>query len=237
MRSWLRIAAFDDKALAPAARAHADRIVFDLASAEPGKLVQARAGCAAFLRLSSGLCRYVIVHDFASGQTEGDLAIACADGADGIILAGTSDGAEVQRLDVHLSALEAVNGGSVGRTKIVARCDTAAGALASASFREKSARLEALCWSPEALARNIGAPGASTGERQLISPLQQAQAMIVLAAAAAGAAAIDVDESGAGPDPGSFKRLCQDSQSMGFAGMMTADVSRIAIANEVFAQL
>ncbi|MDI7864057.1 hypothetical protein MRS76_19090 [Rhizobiaceae bacterium n13] len=232
MRSWLRLATLDEKSLARTARTHADRLVFDLACIGPQEPSRSRNECAAFLRLSQGLRRYVVVHDFASGECEDDLAAIFAEGPDGIILAGAQNGAEIQRLDVLLSTLEAVNDVPLGRTRIVARCDTAAGILGAASYRAKSERLEAVGWSPVALANEIGATDTYAADGRLIAPLQQAQGLIQLAAAAAGVAALAADEGLV--DAEVFSPRCREARAVGFAGMMTSDPARVAIINQVF---
>lgn len=232
MRSWLRLSTVEDKALGRGARAHADQLVFDLSGASPAEASHARANCISFLRLSINSRRFVMIHSLKSGLAEEDLAAIAADMPEGIVLAGTEDGAEIQKLDVLLSVQEATNGIDPGRTAIVGFCETANGVLSASSYRDRSKRLEALAWSSTALAKHLAAARVVDNSSRLTDPLRQARGLIRLGAAAAGVAAIDCGD--AVPDENLIRKACDESQADGFAGMITTDPTRIAVINETF---
>ena len=232
MRSWLRLSTVEDKALGRGARAHADCLVFDLSGTSPAEAERARANCVSFLRLSVNSRRYVMIHPLGSGLAEDDLIAIGPDLPEGIILAGTEDGADIQKLDALLSVQEASHGLEPERTSIVGHCDTANGVLSAGSFRNRSKRLVALGWSATALAKHLGATRVVDESRRLTDPLRHARASVRLGAAAAGVAAIDCGD--AVPDENFVRQACSESQADGFTGMMTGDPLRIALINDAF---
>lgn len=208
-RSWLEVG--DD--LAAAAEAAERVVVAPSRLAESATLpVPDRLRC--FLRLEA--------KDADSLAEQARLAVET--GLGGVILPGPCRGADVQRLDVMLSAAEAVAGRAVGEMRIVALAtDHPAGVLALDSFSGKSPRLLALGGAGRRLA------AALSLEDPAAEPIRQARGLLVLAAAAAGVAALADSQSG--PD---FEAACHRDRADGFSGKIATTADEAAVINAVF---
>lgn len=222
MRSWLICDANDAAGLADARNGAADVLVLDLTAAGPADKPAARAAACAVLAQTmakaAGACRrYVMIHPL-SPWAQADLEAVMPAAPDGILLPGATSGADVQQLDVMLSVAEALAGLAAGRTRIVAMCgDTAAGALAAASFSGKSQRLQALAWSGTALSGHLGAALPAQAGVPFADSVRLARALTLLGATAAGVGCLDCWPQDAGdlPDDAGHR-----ARAEGFSGML-----------------
>ena len=226
MRSWLLVPAIDAAMLRQALTSAADVLVVDLVAAPPSDKERARRNAGAFLRERDGWRGFVMAHPHDTGLLEADIDMALDSRADGILLSGVRAASDLQRLDVMLSAREAITGIAVGSTRIAALCgDNPAGAInIGEALAKASTRLDALGWSANALAAAIGAAAADDlGE--IASAVRSA---LLLAATAAGIAAIDTDRQAVDPkDLHAVKR-------QGFAGCLTRDPMQLPAINAAF---
>lgn len=209
-RSWLLVG----KDRMPPSASPAECIVVELFHLAAGTGLAAKA----FLR----------IEDRSEAALCESARLAVERGCEGVVLAGARDGAEVQKIDVILSAAEAVAGSPLGGTAIVALAgDHPSGVMALASFAGKSSRLLALGGGGEALRRALRLESLSAG------PVRQARGLLALAAAQAGVAALAGAEPGLSPD--AFEAACRRDRADGFAGKLVATPEEAAVANAVFA--
>jgi citrate lyase beta subunit len=131
-------------------------------------------------------------------------------GVQRVILGNCLGGDDLQHFDLLLSVAEARLGLEAGTIKIIASAaDSAKGVARLSSFEGKSARLEGLTWSRDALASNLGCDPQS-------ATVELVRLQLVIAARACGVATYDSagflgDESRAD--------FISKSRSLGFDGM------------------
>lgn len=148
-------------------------------------------------------------------------------GLAGIVLGKAREGADLQRLDVMLSAAEALSGQPVGGMGIVAlAADHPAGVLALSGFAGKSPRLVALGGGGDTLRHALG-----LADREA-EPLRQARGLLVLAAAMAGVPALAGAEAGLAR--GDFATLCRRDRDQGFRGKFVTSEEEARIVNAIF---
>lgn len=163
----------------------------------------------------------------AGQETADSIRRAAASGLAGIVLGNAREGADLQRVDVLLSAAEALSGRPVGGMGIVARAaDHPAGVLALSSFADKSPRLVALGGGGDTLRHALGLASREA------EPLRQARGLLVLAAAAAGVPALAGAEAGLAPED--FEALCRRDRDQGFHGKFVTSDEEARIVNAVF---
>ncbi|MCC2610182.1 hypothetical protein [Neorhizobium petrolearium] len=214
IRSWLIVEPSADMATVHAAGA--DRLVLDLTgSSESWESVA--GSCKAWAELDPDHLPAFLLPPFASMRTEVAAEYAIRAGAVTVLLGGTRNGAEVQRLAVVLRVEELRFGRPPGSTGIVALADSA-GILAAASFERCSDRLYGLGW------------------EQDFDPLSDAtrlaRATIGLAASTIGVMAIDaVSPTRNGP----FQSECRIARENGFTGKLSRRLDQIQIINHIFA--
>jgi len=214
IRSWLIVGPSADMSTIHAAGA--DRLVLDL-TGSPESWGAVAGFCKAWAELDPDQPPAFLLPSFASMRTEVAAEYAIRAGAVTVLLGGTRNGAEVQRLAVVLRVEELRCGRPPGSTAIVALAD-AAGILAAASFERCSERLLGLGWELD------------------LDPLSDtarlARAAIGLAASAIGVMAIDaVSPTG----NTSFQAECRIARENGFAGKLSRRFDQIQIINHVFA--
>ena len=226
MRSWLLVPATDAAMLGQALTSTASVLVLDLVAVTPSRKEQARQDAVAFLRKRGQRRCFVTAHAHDSGLLEADIDAALGGGADGILLSGARAAADLQRLDVILSAREAIMGTGVGSTRIMAMSgDTPEGILNTGEAMAKaSSRLDALGWSAGTLAATIGAAGPD----DLGETATTARAALLFAAASAGIAAIDTDRETVDP------QNLHAARRQGFAGCLTREPGQLAAINAAF---
>jgi citrate lyase subunit beta/citryl-CoA lyase len=150
----------------------------------------------------------------SSGRTEAAVEIAIQYGAASVVLAGTRNGAEVQKLDMVLRVAEIRAGTVPGKTEIIGLAN-AAGILASSGFARCSPRLKAVGW--------------EGGYDPLSDTARVAAATIALAASVAGVAAIDTISPTS--DAAAFLSECERARINGFSGKFCRSVDQIPIIN------
>lgn len=211
-RSWLW-AEIDMWADTPAC---ADRFVIAPSALESASSLPAALRDCIFLRLSH-----------AEGSLVESLNRAVAAGLGGILLEAPCHGAAVQKVDVLLSAAEAMGNKPVGAMSIIALAgDHPKSVPVPGEFTDKSSRLAGIGGPGQGLRTALSLPGLDS------EPIRQARGLTVLSAAAAGVVAI------AAPDPGltetAFDTACRKDRADGFAGKLVMTIAEAAIANRVF---
>ncbi len=163
-----------------------------------------------------------------------DVAAATGAGADAIMLPKPRSGAYVTRLDAEITRLEALRGGPLGTTRIVAiATERAASLLAMASYEGASPRLDALAWGAEDLSAEIGARTSADEMGAPTSPFRLARDLCLIGAAAAGVAAIDQVYTRLGDLDGLAREALAAARD-GFQGKMAIHPDQVAVINRAF---
>lgn len=181
----------------------------------------------------SSLALYVMVHASSSDALQDDLAAIVPLAPAGIILPCTDGGSDLQKLDVMISAQEALADLPVGRTRIVALTGDHAGvAFTGGTYQAKSGRLEALGWWADRAAGRIGVNRMHESNGRLAAPLEAVRTLTLLGASTAGVGAIDT------PSPiidlDRFRAECDSARGDGFAGKIAISAEQTAVINSVF---
>lgn len=234
IRSALFVPADSERKLARAPEAGADLLLLDLEdSVGAERKPAARALLAEWLAAPGRPAAHVRVNAFDTGMTFLDLAAVLAGRPEGIMLPKCAGAAEVQRLSAALDALEAREGISPGRTKILPiATETPAALFTLGTYAGAGARLSALTWGGEDLAAAIGAR-ANKHEGVFDDVFRLARALCLAGAAAAGVPALDTvypdfrDEAG-------FVAECAEARRMGFAGKCAIHPGQVAAINAAF---
>lgn len=235
-RSWFAASADDAEKLAEGLKTGADVLVIDLSQSDSAGAPQARENALRFLRQARPAVApafYVMVHDGGSALLREDVAAVVPLAPAGLILPRAAAGADVQKLDVMISAQEALSGLPPGNIRIIAMAaDTAAGLFTAGSYGAKSSRLQALAWSADRLAADLGLNASKDIGSGLTAPLETARSLVLLGAAAAGVEAVDA--SSPGRDIAVFEAECRAAKACGFAGKFALDARQVEIANAIF---
>jgi citrate lyase subunit beta/citryl-CoA lyase len=163
-----------------------------------------------------------------------DLAAVIAARPDGIVLPKARDGADLQRLDHWLEALEAASGHEIGSTKVVALVtETARAVLAGASFASPPARVVGYTWGAEDLAADVGASANRTADGEYEYVYALGRAACLLMAAAAGVAAIDTTDVEF-RDVAALERRARASRRDGFVGKLAIHPAQLAPIHAAF---
>ncbi|TCL73669.1 aldolase/citrate lyase family protein [Rhizobium sp. BK251] len=236
-RSWHVASASDTKQLDAALIAGADAFVIDLSHAGPEEAAHLRAQVADWLvrhrsRLASAL--YVMVHAASSALLQDDIIALTPFAPDGFIIPESAGGADIQKVDVMISAQEAVAGIAAGSMGIVALpADTSTGVFGGMTYARKSTRLQALAWSADRLAQHLKLEDWQLPDGRLAPPLETARDHCLIGAAAASVASIDLTAPSG--DPEHFTAECRRAKAMGFSGKLAANARQVEIINTVFA--
>lgn len=229
MRSHLLVPADDAKKLEAALQSEADCLWLDLGGASAPR---ARKLALATLQEARRTPIYVCPHAIESGEIDADLDAVMKGAPDGIVLAKSRGGADIQHLGAKLALREAEYDLADGSTRIIAvAAQTPAAIFKMGTYAGASRRLLALCWGPEELAMAIGAKGPPDGS--MTGPYALARSLTLMAAKAAGVAAID--SVYADLDRGGLKAACEAAQRDGFAGKLALDADQAALINTFFA--
>jgi citrate lyase subunit beta/citryl-CoA lyase len=153
---------------------------------------------------------------------------------DGIVLPKARTGADLQRLDHWLEALEAQHGHPARSIKVVALVTEAAQAvLAGSSFIAPPARVVGYTWGAEDLAADVGAFANRTADGEYALVYQFARAACLLMAAAAGVAAIDTTDVEF-RDVAAVERRAQAARRDGFVGKLAIHPAQLAPIHAAF---
>lgn len=214
IRSWLVVEPFANAATVHAAGA--DVTALDL-TGSPESWNAIADFCREWAEVVPDKRLAFLLPAFSSTRTDAAVDIAVRHGAASVILSGTRNGAEVQRLDMALRVAEIRAGVVPGRTAITALAD-AAGILAAVSFERCSTRLKSIGW--------------EGGHSPLSDTARFAAAAIALAASAAGVAAIDALSSTS--DKATFLSECERARTNGFSGKLCRSLDQVPIINRIF---
>ncbi|MEZ2127468.1 MULTISPECIES: aldolase/citrate lyase family protein [unclassified Sinorhizobium] len=235
-RSWFAAPADDAEKLVEGLKSGADALIIDLSQSDSANAPQARENAVRLLRQArptTAPALYVMVHDGKSAILREDIAAVIPLAPAGVILPSAEAGADVQKLDVMISAQEALAGLPPGKIRIVAMAaDTAAGLFSAGSYGAKSSRLQALAWSADRLAADLGAHAAQDTNGRWIAPLEMARSLVLLGAAAARVEAIDA--SSPDSDIAAFEAECRAAKAYGYSGKFVLNAEQVAIASLIF---
>ena len=145
----------------------------------------------------------------------------------GVILSGSTSGADVTRLAALMRPREAMAGIHDGTTRIIAMAtDTPASVLALATYAGASPRLMALAWDDAPLAQALGA-------EDMTGTVPSLRTGTLMAAAAAGLAAFDRPFGGSAV---SLAREADAARRAGFAGKLVVSADQVGIINAAFSR-
>jgi len=222
MRSLLLVAPDDDAALARATASGADALVLDLADRDRDTCRRALA------TLGSTQMARSFVRVRLTTEITATLDVVMPARPRGVLLAGTTGGADVTRLSALLRPREALAGIADGATRIVAMAsDTPRSLLAAASYAGASECLIGLAWDIDALSRALAVH--DTGDLA-----RHARTTVLLAAAAAGVAAVDRPYDG--NDVKLLEEEAQAARATGFTGKLAVHADQVPVINAVFSR-
>jgi citrate lyase subunit beta/citryl-CoA lyase len=157
-----------------------------------------------------------------------DLEACIGPDVDGIAITKTRSAAHVQRIDDHVSALEAKRGLTLGHTRLIAMIETPAAYFLMPAIAQASARLAAMNIGGEDFAL---ATGMEPTEETLLMPKQQ----MIFAARSAGILPLGFLASVAGfGDPEAFARMVRRSRSFGFMGASCIHPGQVPVVNREY---
>lgn len=194
MRSMLFVPGDRPERFAKAEQSGADAVILDLEDAvTPQRRPYARDAVADYLGSSARTVPlWVRINPVDSHDALPDLGRIAAARPDGIMLPKARDGADVQRLDHWLEALEAARGCETGSIRVIPLIsEWAVALLRAASFAPTPARVFGMSWGAEDLAADLGAFSNKDNLGEFEPPYATARTLCLYTAAAAGVAAID----------------------------------------------
>jgi citrate lyase subunit beta / citryl-CoA lyase len=239
MRSLLMVPVTDAGLVDRAFAAGADAIVLDLGSNRDGASREATRHSARDILRSAQIDAhrphlYVRLEALDDAIFDSDLSAVMIGEPDGIFLAGSHTGADVQQLGVKLAVQEAEYGLADGETGIIAEAGATARALFGlGSYGDASPRLVGLTWHAEQLAMDLGSDHRPH-EYAHAAPLVTARHLTLFAARAAGVAAIDAAMEA--QDDEAFAAACHDARRHGFNAKLTSWPEQVAAINAAFAR-
>jgi citrate lyase subunit beta/citryl-CoA lyase len=239
MRSLLFVPGDSERKLAKGIESEADALILDLEdSVAPEAKPAARKTVAQFIgaaRRGAGRpLLYVRINALATGLADSDLEAVVASRPDGILLPKCRDGGDVTLLDAKLAVHEAKTGIEDGATKILALVTETAGALFELkSYRNASARLEAMTWGAEDLSADLGAETNRLRDGSYADPYRLARALCLIAAVNAEAMPIDTVYTNFHDLDGlriEAEAACRD----GFVAKLAIHPAQVPVINGVF---
>ena len=237
MRSLLFVPGDRPERFAKAQAAGADAIIIDLEDAVTAATrPQARVHAAAHLRNAErSLPIWVRINPVQTADSLPDLAAIVAARPDGIVLPKARTGADLQRLDHWLEALEAQHGHAVGSVKVIALItETAQALLSGSSFITPPARVIGYTWGAEDLAADVGASGNRSADGEFEFTFRMARAHCLLVSAAAGVEAYDTTDTEF-RDTAAVERRAQAARRDGFAGKLAIHPAQLEPIHKAFA--
>ena len=218
----------------------ADAIILDLEdSVAQGNKPRAREEVCSFLDEAKANDTPIIVRVNPLTQTEGaadhDLAAIMAHAAGTIMLPKAQGGADVQWLGAKLATHEALNGKTVGATRIIAITpETPAAVFTLGSYTDAGARLLALTWGGgEDLSAATGAKTNRCENGLHTEPYRMVRNLSLFAAAAADVMAIDGVYTNFKDSNGARNEAMLAARD-GFTGKLAIHPSQVEIFNEAF---
>lgn len=240
MRSLLLVPVDDAALLDRAFASGADALVLDLTAGDRAASARAAARQAArdFLRMAQFATYrphlYVRLEDLDDDGFDADLTAVMIGEPDGIFLAGSRSGRDVQQLGAKLAVQEAEYGLTDGETGIVAEAGSSARALFTlGSYGDASPRLVGIAWHAERLAFDLGSDHHPADLNEF-APFHTVRHLTLFAARAAEVAAIDTASTAR--DEAAFLAACTASRQHGFNAKLTTLPEQVATINAVFGQ-
>lgn len=230
-RSWLVIPPIEDAAIHAGFASGADVLVFDLAALRPDTRRHSteRLGFLLSERKASRGDPAVFIGLPALDATMDDLlpdVLACR--PQGIVLTDLTQPADIQQIDVMLSAEETVLGLEDGAIRIAALMPQAFGMNCAGLSR----RLVALGWSALALQKLTGARRMHDGDGLLTDMFRHARSSVLLSAAQAHVEALDAASGLFSTER--LARDCKEAAADGFTGKLTFSPRQVTAINHGF---
>ncbi len=235
-RSWLFAPGDSERKMEKATAGPADIVLFDLedAVAETEK-PRARSQVAAFLgaQPADRSRLWVRINPLQGPHALADLAAVMSARPGGIMLPKARHGADVGRLDQHLSDLEVAAGIEQGATRVIALVTETAASMFTTGTYAGAPRLAALTWGAEDLADAVGAASNRNADGSYAFMYEMARSFCLLGAAAAGVPAIETIHGDFRDEPG-LGRRAQEARRSGFRGMLAIHPAQVEAINDAF---
>jgi citrate lyase subunit beta / citryl-CoA lyase len=235
-RSWLFAPGDSERKMEKAVAGPADIVLFDLedAVAETEK-PKARSQVATFLAAQPAdrSRLWVRINPLQGPHAMADLEAVMSGRPGGIMLPKARHGADVGRLDQHLSALEIAAGAEQGATRVIALVTETAESMFTTGTYAGAPRLAALTWGAEDLAAAVGASSNRNADGSYAFLYEMARSFCLLGAVTAGVTAVETiygdfrDEAG-------LRRRAQEARRSGFRGMLAIHPAQVEAINEAF---
>lgn len=234
-RSYLFVPGDSERKMAKAGASAAHAIVLDLEdSVAAERLPAARRTVREYLLAAKDRSRqqvWVRINPLDSGKALDDLAQVVGGAPDGLLLPKCNGGADVQRLDHYLTALEHREDVRPGATRIITvSTETASAMFELGTYRNASPRLFGLTWGAEDLSTALGASTNKGPDGAYAFPYQFARSLCLIGAKSARVHAIDTvypnfrDIEGLAAEVGHSRRD-------GFAGKFVIHPDQLATIN------
>ena len=235
-RSWLFAPGDSERKMEKALASDADVVLIDLedAVAEQEKPA-ARARVLEFLRANADLRdrMWVRINPIQTPHALNDLACIMAGAPGGVMLPKVRGRADAELLDHYLTALEAVNGLSLGSTGVImVATETPQGLLATGSYAGID-RLAALTWGAEDLGTALGALVNRDAGGRYTSTYDLARNMCIIGAAIAQVTAVETMHGDFRDEPG-LVGVASTARRAGFGGMIAIHPAQVAPINASF---
>ncbi|MGI9247325.1 MAG: HpcH/HpaI aldolase/citrate lyase family protein, partial [Steroidobacteraceae bacterium] len=237
MRSMLFVPGDRPDRFDKAVRSGADAVIFDLEDAVTAAgRPQARRNVAERL-LASGtreIPHWVRINPVATDDALDDLAVVAAARPDGVVLPKARTGADLERLDHWLEALERQHGFMRDAIRVVALVtETAHAVLHAHTFVAPPPRVVGYSWGAEDLAADVGASANRDADGSYEHAFRAARAACLMMAAAAGVAAIDTTDIDF-RDPAAIERRARESRRDGFSGKLAIHPAQLTPIHAAF---
>jgi citrate lyase subunit beta/citryl-CoA lyase len=236
-RSWLFAPGDSEKKTAKAAAGPADVVILDLedAVAEEAKPT-ARRMVADFLAAQPDADRarlWVRINPLDGSHALADLAAVIPARPGGVMLPKAGGGADAERLDHYLSALEVSAGTEQGSTKVVVLVTETAAAMFTTGSYVGAPRVVAMTWGAEDLADAVGASENRDADGSYGFTYELARSLCLLGAAAAGVAPVDTIH-GDFRDLEGLRARAEKVRRDGFQGMLAIHPAQVDVINAAF---
>jgi citrate lyase subunit beta/citryl-CoA lyase len=235
-RSWLFAPGDSERKMEKAAAGPADIVLLDLEDAvAEGEKPKARRQISAFLAAQppdrSRL--WVRINPLQGPHALADLAAVMPGRPGGIMLPKSRGRADVERLDRHLSDLEAAAGMEQGATRVIPLVTETAQAMFTTGTYAGAPRLAAMTWGAEDLADAVGAADNRNADGSYAFMYELARSFCLLGAAAAGVVPVETIH-GDFRDEAGLRRRAQQARRAGFRGMLAIHPAQVEVINEAF---
>lgn len=235
MRSWLFAPGDSERKMAKAADGPADIVLLDLEdSVAPDSKPAARALVRDFLKARSDRERlWVRVNPLTGGETLSDLEAVMPAGPGGVMLPKAEGRADIERLDAHLTKLEAIHGIAPGTTRVAALVTETPRAMFRTGDYEGAPRLVAMSWGAEDLSSALGARVQFGPDGRYMPTFELARSLCLLGAAAAGVAAIETIQADF-RDLDGLRERARMVRGQGYRGMLAIHPAQVEAINDAF---